>query len=226
MKFPCALACVLASLAGAGFGQDSSQNKKDDPAQIGNRDVGRGVNLYSLEKEMALGKQLARDVHTSLIKIADEEDELAQATKSHEPRLIDANETSTVLHEGVQVRIGTRGKRTVTGKTTRVTTDGVAVQVNNQETQVPLKDIDWFRVTLSQGSRRTWLPLILCATIGTTSFVAAGATEERKSTYLPIAAALTVGLGLGGYYAGRALDRHEITYKLKEVGLPPGGAVW
>jgi len=40
----------------------ASDNKKDDPDQIGNRDVGKGVNFYSLEKEIALGKQLAQEV--------------------------------------------------------------------------------------------------------------------------------------------------------------------
>jgi predicted Zn-dependent protease len=40
----------------------AADNKKDDPNQIGNRDVGKGVNFYSLEKEMALGKQLAAEV--------------------------------------------------------------------------------------------------------------------------------------------------------------------
>ena len=62
MRFPCALVCLLGVAAGVGFAQDSSRNKKDDPAQIGNRDVGKGVNLYSLEKEIALGKQLAQEV--------------------------------------------------------------------------------------------------------------------------------------------------------------------
>jgi predicted Zn-dependent protease len=37
-------------------------DKKKDPEQIGNRDVGKGVNLYSLEKEIALGKRLAQEV--------------------------------------------------------------------------------------------------------------------------------------------------------------------
>src|ERR1051325_8282827 len=37
-------------------------DKKKDPDQIGNRDVGTGVNFYSLEKEIALGKQLAQEV--------------------------------------------------------------------------------------------------------------------------------------------------------------------
>jgi len=38
------------------------KNKKKDPDEIGNRDVGKGANFYSLEKEIALGKQLAQDV--------------------------------------------------------------------------------------------------------------------------------------------------------------------
>ncbi len=36
--------------------------KKDDPDEIGNRDVGKGVNFYSIEKEIALGKGLAQEV--------------------------------------------------------------------------------------------------------------------------------------------------------------------
>ncbi|HXS93208.1 MAG TPA: M48 family metallopeptidase [Candidatus Limnocylindrales bacterium] len=35
---------------------------KDDPDAIGNRQVGQGVNFYSLEKEIALGKGLAQEV--------------------------------------------------------------------------------------------------------------------------------------------------------------------
>src|SRR5664279_2916448 len=62
MRFRCALACVLAVVASRGFAHDSGRQQMDDPAQIGNRDVGKGVNIYSLEKEMALGKQLAQEV--------------------------------------------------------------------------------------------------------------------------------------------------------------------
>jgi predicted Zn-dependent protease len=47
---------VLAS--GLGYAGD----KKDDPSQIGHRDVGRGLNFYSIEKEIALGKQLSQEV--------------------------------------------------------------------------------------------------------------------------------------------------------------------
>jgi beta-barrel assembly-enhancing protease len=39
-----------------------AKDKKKDPEEIGNRDVGKGVNFYSLEKEIALGKQLAQEV--------------------------------------------------------------------------------------------------------------------------------------------------------------------
>ncbi len=39
-----------------------AENPEKDPDQIGNRDVGKGVNFYSLEKEIALGKQLAQEV--------------------------------------------------------------------------------------------------------------------------------------------------------------------
>jgi predicted Zn-dependent protease len=37
-------------------------NKKKNPDEIGNRDVGKGVNFYSIEKEIALGKQMAQEV--------------------------------------------------------------------------------------------------------------------------------------------------------------------
>ena len=39
-----------------------ASDPKKDPDQIGNRDVGKGVNFYSIEKEIALGKGLAQQV--------------------------------------------------------------------------------------------------------------------------------------------------------------------
>jgi predicted Zn-dependent protease len=41
------------------------KSSKDDVDAIGNRSVGKGVNFYSLEKEIALGKQLAQEVERS-----------------------------------------------------------------------------------------------------------------------------------------------------------------
>ena len=39
-----------------------ARNSKNDTDAIGNRDVDKGINFYSLEKEIALGKQLAQEV--------------------------------------------------------------------------------------------------------------------------------------------------------------------
>src|SRR5579864_6739098 len=39
-----------------------AKDKKRNPDEIGNRDVGKGVNFYSLEKEIAMGKQMAQEV--------------------------------------------------------------------------------------------------------------------------------------------------------------------
>jgi predicted Zn-dependent protease len=39
-----------------------AKNKKKDPEEIGNRDVGKGINFYSIEKEAALGRELAKEV--------------------------------------------------------------------------------------------------------------------------------------------------------------------
>lgn len=39
-----------------------AKDKKKDPDAIGDRDVGKGLNIYSLEKEIALGKGLAQDI--------------------------------------------------------------------------------------------------------------------------------------------------------------------
>jgi len=52
------LPVVFALLGGAAIAKD----KKKDPEEIGNRDVGKGVNFYSLEKEISLGKGLAQEI--------------------------------------------------------------------------------------------------------------------------------------------------------------------
>lgn len=48
-----------------------AKDKKKDPGQIGNRDVGKGINFYSLEREIALGKQLAQEVQRQAKMIQD-----------------------------------------------------------------------------------------------------------------------------------------------------------
>jgi predicted Zn-dependent protease len=57
-----AFLAVLLALAVPFAGIAGSNNKKKDPDAIGDRDVGKGVNFYSLEKEIALGKGLAQEI--------------------------------------------------------------------------------------------------------------------------------------------------------------------
>ena len=57
------LSFILLSLSLAmstGFAKE--KDKKKDPEQIGNRDVGKGINMYSIEKEIGMGKQYADEI--------------------------------------------------------------------------------------------------------------------------------------------------------------------
>ncbi len=66
-----ALLALLAVPAWSGLAQDSKNKPMDDPDAIGNRDVGQGVNFYSLAKEIALGRQLAQEVERQAKVITD-----------------------------------------------------------------------------------------------------------------------------------------------------------
>ena len=61
MRYVVSASVTLLLLLGYATPNFASDPKKD-PDQIGNRDVGKGVNFYSIEKEIALGKQLAQEV--------------------------------------------------------------------------------------------------------------------------------------------------------------------
>jgi beta-barrel assembly-enhancing protease len=58
LAVPVAFLAVLTLLPTRSLADD----KEKDPDEIGNRDVGKGVNFYSLEKEIAIGKQLSLEV--------------------------------------------------------------------------------------------------------------------------------------------------------------------
>jgi predicted Zn-dependent protease len=62
MRSLSAILLTVAFAVSAAHADDKKPKKKDDPSQIGNRDVGKGVNFYSIEREIALGKQLAQEV--------------------------------------------------------------------------------------------------------------------------------------------------------------------
>lgn len=152
---------TAALLSTCAFAGDDPKSKKNDPNQIGDRDVGKCLNFYSVEKEMALGKQLAEEVarqakivddpivaeyvnrlgqnlarhsdakvpfsfkvieddnlnafalpggyifvHTGLIKIADEEDELA-AAMAHEIAHVAARHLTCRATQNQLARMGT-----------------------------------------------------------------------------------------------------------------------
>ena len=62
MRSRCAVTLTLVGVLGISTVSLFADDKKNNPDDIGNRDVGKGVNFYSLEKEIALGKQLAQEV--------------------------------------------------------------------------------------------------------------------------------------------------------------------
>jgi predicted Zn-dependent protease len=62
MKRAFAILLVAITALSLTAGSALADDKKKDPDAIGDRDVGSGVNFYSLEKEIALGKQLAQEV--------------------------------------------------------------------------------------------------------------------------------------------------------------------
>ena len=62
MKPPTVLVRVLVLVVALTTSICWAKDKKKDPDEIGNRDVGKGVNFYSLEKEIGLGKQMAQEV--------------------------------------------------------------------------------------------------------------------------------------------------------------------
>src|SRR5580658_8621194 len=58
--------CLLAILVALRL---LAQDPKKDPDQIGTRDVSRGINFFSIEREMAVGKQLSQELerHSTLV---------------------------------------------------------------------------------------------------------------------------------------------------------------
>ena len=58
----CCLLVALALAVSPCAAKSKTKDKKNDPDAIGDRDVGKGLNFYSLEREIALGKQMAQEV--------------------------------------------------------------------------------------------------------------------------------------------------------------------
>ena len=56
------LALALCLTLAPYLAKDKSKTTGKDLDAIGSRDVGKGLNLYSLEREIALGRRMARQV--------------------------------------------------------------------------------------------------------------------------------------------------------------------
>ncbi|HWE52329.1 MAG TPA: M48 family metallopeptidase [Bryobacteraceae bacterium] len=59
---PVACALLVFGFLSCAAGPAFAEDKKKDPDEIGNRKVDKGINFYSIEKEIALGKQMAQEV--------------------------------------------------------------------------------------------------------------------------------------------------------------------
>jgi predicted Zn-dependent protease len=63
MKFLFSVVLAAGLAISVAYADDQgAKKKKDDPNAIGDRDVGKCLNFYSIDKEMAMGKQLAEEV--------------------------------------------------------------------------------------------------------------------------------------------------------------------
>ena len=62
MKRCSTVTAAVFAVLGLSPGSSFAKDKKSNPEEIGDRNVGKGVNFYSLEKEISLGQQLAQDV--------------------------------------------------------------------------------------------------------------------------------------------------------------------
>lgn len=62
---------LLTTLSLAPFAWAGKNDQMDNPDAIGSRNVGKGINFYSLDKEIALGKQMADEVQRQAKVITD-----------------------------------------------------------------------------------------------------------------------------------------------------------
>ena len=176
---------------------------------LGDGDAGSEFQAVAGRSER--GEQVANKVLPASNDLAED----IAASPAELPRVLQAGDrVSVVLTSGHAVR----------GKVLAVGGSDVALEVKASQTPdvlglarqtIPYDRLARISVATLKGNKRTKLPVILCATLGTLAFVAAGATEELKSTYLPVAAGFTAGLAIGGYFLGKKLDEEVVTYVIR-----------
>ena len=56
------MTAIILAVLNVGSRNLCAKDKRQDPGAIGDRDVGKGMNFYSIEKEIALGRMMAQEV--------------------------------------------------------------------------------------------------------------------------------------------------------------------
>jgi hypothetical protein len=139
---------------------------------------------------------------------------------------VSREEAAALIKSGDRVKLILRAGTYVEGKVQDISVAVLRLDVNKSDNshevakgrqELGLERIASVTIVRYKGSKRKWLPVILTSTLGAFSLVVAGGTasEEANAAYIPIAIGFTAGLGVAGYYGGKALDENEVTLTFK-----------
>jgi len=138
---------------------------------------------------------------------------------------IGATDLQRMIGQGDKVKVATRNGVHAAAVVEQIDNSNILLNVeltsNGAEVprgiaSLPLTSLAEVKVCRMTGRKRKILPIVLGSTLGTFSFIAAGATEEKSDRYFPMALGFTGGVITGGYFLGRALDRECITFQIEK----------
>ena len=147
----------------------------------------------------------------------------AKLAGAQEVQNITPAQLPSLLKSGRKVKLVLRTGAFAEGKFEEVDTTRLKLNVTKSEDlargpqDIPLENLGSLTVTEYKGNKRKWLPVIFCSTVGALGLAVGigSASEESKGTYAALGAAVAGGVGVGGYYAGRAMDRKQVTFVIK-----------
>lgn len=150
---------------------------------------------------------------------------MMSARMQAQTKKIEAPDLQGVIGQGDKVKLETRNGAHAAAVIEQIDNLNILMNVeltsNGAEvprgiTSLPLTSLAEIKVCRMIGSKRKILPIVLGITLGTFSFIAAGATEEKSGRYFPMALGFTGGVITGSYFLGRAFDRECITYQIEK----------
>jgi hypothetical protein len=144
-----------------------------------------------------------------------------------ETQIVSPQELVTLVQKGQKIKLVLKTGTYAEGKLEEVSSTNLTVNVRKTHDARDLprgvQELAYDRlasvtVLIRKGGKRWKLPLILCGTLGTASLVlgVGSAAEENKPEYIGAAVGFTAALGVGGYYAGKAMDDKWVTYVVKQ----------